>query len=255
MLELWLIENEGTALTGIGERLDEIQERVAAQSARFPIVAKGELILHDVDRRSILGWRDTEAMEKPGEFRLRFVDILPTTFLEWGWDKRDVKAVMRHLRDAKLLICNKPNELTMRRKEPQVGDRIPVYRIDAAFFGETVTFKSTPVVVGKSDVRGAVRDLNRLSGARSGGSRQRFQRCPVCRGFLPDPRMLKAGSELRPYRRNRKSWISPPAFLSLRRCSENPEIPEVIAIIDSWPRTEPRNSSRDTGRNPGRPRF
>ena len=36
---------------------------------------------------------------------------------------------MRHLRDEKLLICEKPNELKARRKEPQVGDRIPVYRI------------------------------------------------------------------------------------------------------------------------------
>ena len=40
MLRLWLAENGGTTLTGIVEKLDEIRERVAAQSARFPIVAK-----------------------------------------------------------------------------------------------------------------------------------------------------------------------------------------------------------------------
>ena len=49
---------------------------------------------------------------------------------------------MRHLRDEKLLICNKPNELKMRRKEPQVGSRIPVYRIDAAFFEEEIDHQS-----------------------------------------------------------------------------------------------------------------
>ena len=75
---------------------------------------------------------------------MRFVDILPSTFREWGWDKREEKAVMRHLRDKGMLICSKPNELKMQRKEPGVGSRVPVYRIDAAFFGEEITYKAAP---------------------------------------------------------------------------------------------------------------
>ena len=146
MLGLWLAENGGTTLTGIDEKLDEIRERVAAQSTRFPIVAKGAIVSQDTDRRSILGWRDAELAGKADEVRLQFVDILPSTFREWGWDKRDEKAVMRHLRDKGLLICSKPNELKMQRKEPEVGSRVPVYRIDAAFFGEEITFKAVRLV-------------------------------------------------------------------------------------------------------------
>ena len=66
MLGLWLAENGGTTLTGIDEKLDEIRERVAAQSARFPIVANGAIVLQDTDRRSILGWRDAEPAGKDG---------------------------------------------------------------------------------------------------------------------------------------------------------------------------------------------
>ena len=51
MLGLWLAENGGTTLSGIVEKLDEIRERVAAQSSRFPIVAKGAVISRDTDRR------------------------------------------------------------------------------------------------------------------------------------------------------------------------------------------------------------
>jgi putative DNA primase/helicase len=144
MLGLWLAENGGATLTGIDEKLDELQEKVAAQSARFPIVAKGATVFQDTDRRSILGWRDAELAGKADEVRLRFVDILPSSFREWGWDKRDEKAVMRHLRDKGMLICSKPNELKMQRKEPGVGSRVPVYRIRAAFFGEEITFKAAP---------------------------------------------------------------------------------------------------------------
>jgi hypothetical protein len=77
--------------------------------------------------------------QQEGRTALRFVDILPSTFRECGWDKRDEKAVMRHLREG-MLICSKPNELKMQRKEPQIGDLIPVYRIRAAFFGEEITY-------------------------------------------------------------------------------------------------------------------
>ena len=41
MLGLWLAENGGTTLTGIVEKLDEIRERVAAQSTRFPNCREG----------------------------------------------------------------------------------------------------------------------------------------------------------------------------------------------------------------------
>ena len=99
MLGLWLAENGGTTLTGIDEKLDEMRERVAAQSARFPIVANGAIVSRDTDRRSILGWRDAEPTGKTDEVRLRFVDILPSTLREWGWDKREEKDVIRHLRE------------------------------------------------------------------------------------------------------------------------------------------------------------
>jgi hypothetical protein len=47
-------------------------EKVAAQSALFPIVAKGAVVAQDTDRRSILGWRDAEPDGKADEFSLRF---------------------------------------------------------------------------------------------------------------------------------------------------------------------------------------
>ena len=144
------MDNGGTTLTGIVEKLDEIREKVAAQSTRFPIVAKGAVISRDVDRGRILGWRDAAPTGKPDEYRLQYIDFLPATFREWGWDKREEKDVMRHLRDEKLLICDKPNELKARRKQPQVGDRIPIYRIDAAFFGEEITFNGRRFHGGRS---------------------------------------------------------------------------------------------------------
>ena len=73
-------------------------------------------------------------------------------------------------------------------KSHRSADRIPVYRIDAAFFGEEITFKAicsmACLVRSGWTVRGPVRGLPRLSGVRSGVSIVEFQGVPGCRGVL-----------------------------------------------------------------------